>query len=88
MSRGDASKALQRIRRLAALGRVAFTRHARLRMGERGASTEDVREALVNARTCTGPRDDKWRVLGPDLDGDDLELIVAVEDDVIVVTLF
>lgn len=57
-------------------------------MGERGASVEDVRAALMDAQSCEAASDDRWRIEGPDLDGDDVEMIVVVEDDVVVVTLF
>ena len=57
-------------------------------MRERGAQFEDVREALVTASKCTADEDEKWKVTGVDRDGDELTLVVALEDGVVVVTLF
>ena len=38
--------------------------------------------------TVNFDRAPKWRVAGPDVSGDELVLVVAIEDSVIVVTLF
>lgn len=84
-------EALRDVRGLAAAGRVRFTRHARTRAAERaGGSTVGelhVIHALKQAATCTA-NDDKWRVTGPDLDGDELTAVVVLEAGVIVVTVF
>lgn len=56
-------------------------------MRQRGASYEDVRHALENAIGCR-PDEERWRVESNDLDGDELTVVVAIEDDVVVVTLF
>lgn len=48
----------------------------------------DLRHALVNARSCSQQKTGNWRVEGSDLDGDDLTLVVAIEDGLVVVTLF
>ena len=70
---------LAEIKRLAELGRIVFTHHARLRMIDRGATVS----ALPQRER------DNWRVEGGvDLDGDDLTVIVDLEADVVVVTLF
>jgi hypothetical protein len=56
-------------------------------MRHRNVRYVDVRNALVHARSCC--RDGvRWRVEGPDMDGDGLELIVVIEDGLIVVTVF
>jgi hypothetical protein len=58
-------------------------------MRERGALFGDVVHALTHAVTCTaGDADGKWKVKGPDTDGDDLALVVVLDGDVLVVTLF
>ncbi|HET7504270.1 MAG TPA: DUF4258 domain-containing protein [Kofleriaceae bacterium] len=84
------AEALALIRRMVRRGDVVFTRHAQDRMDERGASTDDVCNALVTARTAAHEPDrDRWKVSGgTDLDGDALQVVVAIEADVIVVTLF
>jgi hypothetical protein len=46
-----------------------------------------VRYALANAERCYAVENDRWRVTGPDLDGDELSAIVVIEDGVIVVTV-
>jgi hypothetical protein len=57
-------------------------------MAQRGASANDVLEALSGARVCQAGPDQRWKVTGPDLDGDDLTAVVAIDDDVVVVTVF
>jgi hypothetical protein len=58
-------------------------------MRERGARFEDVRHALISATCCKPSNDSKWKVTGgQDLDGDELVSIVAIEDEVVVVTVF
>lgn len=83
--------ALAEIKRLARLpGRLRFTAHARIRMGERNVTVGDVRRALVTATEARcQPDRGTFRVSGG-VDTDDQELAVAVslEDDVVVVTVF
>lgn len=71
-------------------GDVVFTRHTQDRMDERGASTDDVCNALLTATDAAHePEKDRWKVTGgTDLDGDALKVVVAIEADVIIVTLF
>ncbi len=52
-----------------------------------GAGEAHVRYALANAERCYAVENDRWRVTGPDLDGDELSAIVVIEDGVIVVTV-
>ena len=84
------AEALTTIRRMVRRGDVVFTRHAYVRMDERGASTDDVCHALLTAKGAAhDPERDRWIVSGGmDLDGDALKVVVAIEADVIVVTLF
>lgn len=82
------AQALADVRGYAAAGRFRLTRHARKRCEERGATFDDVGHALTNARTCSAGEPDRWRVEGPDLDGDSLTVVVAIEAGVVVVTLF
>ena len=82
-------RALAEIQRLASLNRLVFTSHAAKRMDQRGAKREDVRAALVSATSARAQDRGGWRVEGGrDRDGDDLTVIVDIEDDVIVITLF
>jgi len=61
--------ALGIIRGLARANRVAFTRHALQRMAERQATG------------CRAGEQERWRVTGKDLDGDELTVVVAIDDD-------
>lgn len=56
-------------------------------MGERGASVEHVMHALQNAASCSSSGEN-WKVTGPDLDVDALTVVVAIEGEVVVVTVF
>lgn len=83
-----ADEALKHVRGYAAAGRYFVSSHARQRMHERGVREGDLRNALVNARSCAPQKDGKWKVEGSDLDGDDLTVVVIIEDGLVVVTLF
>lgn len=82
------AEAILEIRGYASAGRIVVTGHARRRMRERGVEREDLRHALVTAASCEREEAEKWRVRSSDLDGDELQLIVVIEQGVIVVTLF
>ena len=84
------AEALATIRRMVRRGDVRLTQHAHDRMDERGVEPEDVCNALVTATGATPePERDRWKVTGgTDLDGDGLTVVVAIEADVIIVTLF
>jgi hypothetical protein len=84
-----AAEALRDVRGYAAAGRLRFTRHARERMRERGATASDVRHALSSATRCDEATEaGRWKVRGQDLDGDELVMVVVLEGDVVVVTVF
>lgn len=59
-------------------------------MAERRAQVADVRHALQRGQSCTASADgsDRWVVDGPDLDGDDLRVVVVIEHDCVVITLY
>jgi hypothetical protein len=83
------AEALRHIRGYAAAGRVRFVHHAYQRMDERGATVRDVIKACANATQCTrAAQADRWKATGPDLDGDELTVVVAIEDGLLVITLF
>lgn len=82
-----AAEALNAVRQHALAGRFVISHHAYLRMRQRNVLVRDIRSALTAASTCLADGE-KWRVTGPDYDGDPLTCIVAVEDGVLVVTVF
>lgn len=57
-------------------------------MAQRNLKPGDLRSALVSAASCKDQRDGKWKVTGPDLDGDALDVVVVIEAGVLVVTVF
>jgi hypothetical protein len=57
-------------------------------MDERGATSRDVMVALAGAHSCRAQPQERWRVEGRDEDGDELTLVVVLEDGALVVTLF
>lgn len=56
-------------------------------MRQRNERYVDVRNALVHARSCS-VEGKRWRVEGPDADGDSLQLVVVIDDGLVVVTVF
>lgn len=84
------AEALERVRGYAAAGRFVFSRtgHAGLKMRQRNVRLEDVRSALVRAFRCSAQDNGRWKVEGPDIDGDDLTVIVLIEDGLIIVTVY
>jgi Domain of unknown function (DUF4258) len=79
--------ALRDVRGYAAANRIFYSPHARERVQERCGSVEHVRHALTNATQCAA-NGARWKATGPDLDGDELTVVVVIEDGVIVVTVF
>lgn len=57
-------------------------------MAQRGVWPDDLSQALRMARRCKAQESGRWKVFGADKAGDDLTVIVEIEDDLIVVTLF
>jgi hypothetical protein len=82
------SEALTEVRGYAGAGRIRLTRHAERRMEDRGVVFRDVRSALMNAGQCSALPEERWKVWGPDTSGDELTLVILLEDGVIVVTMF
>ena len=81
-------EALAAIRGYASVWRFVLTRHARKRMDERNSTQYELHFALTNAKGCSQEDNEKWRVVGPALVGDDLQIIIAFEDGLIVITFF
>jgi hypothetical protein len=80
--------ALAEIHGYAAANRVRFTRHAWLRMSERRVAAADVVFCLKTAGTCGAQANGTWKVPGQDTAGDDLTVVVAIEDGALVVTTY
>ena len=57
-------------------------------MEERNATKADVMHALTTAASCVAQANGRWKVPSQDRDGDDLVAVVAIDDGVLVVTLF
>ena len=99
MTSVTAERALERIQQFASANRIVLTRHALARSaplyedgrgGTRGIRFADIRNALVHSRNCrtADPEyPERWKVDGPDLDGDDITCVVVIEQDVIVITV-
>lgn len=69
--------------------RIEVTKHARERMEERNVRRQDIIHALLNATSWVyQPSNDTWKVTGPDLSELSLAVVVAIDDGVIVVTIF
>jgi hypothetical protein len=84
------ARPLGEIHRLARLNRISYTAHALRRMDQRGAELADVRAALISSTAAVHQEErGTWRVDGGrDRDGDDLTVIVDIEADLVVVTIF
>ena len=84
-----AAEALADIKGYAAAGRIEVVPHAKQRMLQRNVRRLDLENALKNAKVCVpASNPENWKVTGPDADGDDLEVVVAIEDGVVVVTVY
>jgi hypothetical protein len=87
----DSAEALRDVRGFARATQLRLTAHAEREAAECGATPGDVRCALVNAKSirASGPgRASDWTVVGPDLDGDDLEVALIIEDGLLVITVY
>lgn len=83
-------EALADIRGYAFAGRVTYAvPHALNSMRKRGATKRDVVFGLARAKGCVHePAVDRWRVSCLDTDGDELTVIVEIDDGLLVVTAF
>ena len=59
-----------------------FTRHALQEMGNDGWTADDVKHAVMNGLVILEEqkRDVLWRVLGRDIDGGQIQVVVAVDE--------
>ena len=84
-----AEEAQEEIRRLAWQRRVRYTTHALFeRMPARGVRRADVLAVLKSPSSCRPSEGERWRVEGLDTADDELTVVVAIEDNVVVVTVF
>lgn len=84
----DEEAALRDIRGYASANRIRVPRHGYDEMGDAGANRRDVQHALAHARHCSaGNVEGRWKVTGPDRNGDDLEVVVVFDDGLVVVTV-
>jgi len=79
---------LEEIQEHAVWKRVFITSHARKRMRERSVFEDDIYEAIATASICSPEENGKWRVVGQDIDEDELTLIIAVDGEDVIITLF
>jgi len=86
--KGTAAIALKDINGYAAANRITLTDHAIRRARQRNASIADIRHGLMTAQTCKDQNDGTWKVFSEDLDGDELILIVALQSEDLIITLF
>jgi hypothetical protein len=82
------TRARRRIRELARAGRWEFTSHALESLIDRDATVDDVFVVLTTAKACHSEPNGRWRLSGSDRLGDPLTLIVQLQAQVVVVTLF
>ncbi len=87
----DPEEALRVIRGLGKANRFRLTAHAAQEAAECRATRAHIQRALANAKSVRPSgesRSSDWTVLGPDLDGDDLELAVIIEDGLLIITVY
>ncbi len=83
------SETLQIIRSLARQGRVVFSSHAEEEARRSGIALEDVVFALARATKCGWqPKAQTWKVKGKDRFDVTMVIIVDIQDDLVVVTVF
>lgn len=72
---------------MALANRVFFTKHAFVQMDRRNVGEQDVMKVLVERRRVVRADQGRWKVWGTDRTGDILGVVVAIENDLIVVTV-
>jgi hypothetical protein len=86
MIKGAAEK---RIIEALAQNDFVLTSHAMERMHERNVRRADIVECGKTAKKCSfDPTRETYKVAGFDLDGDDLAVVVGIDNGVVVVTVF
>lgn len=80
-------EALEACCRAVLSGRLRVSAHARQRMQERRVSGRDLRSAAEHPAGVSRGDNGCWRLHGPDVDGDELVVVIDLESECIV-TLF
>ena len=62
--------------------------HGVQRVRERRISFRDVKHALMSGTRCAVQPNGRWRLDSQDLEGDELTLILFVDDGVLIITLY
>lgn len=83
------AEALKIIQTYARRGWVRFDLggHSRGRMVLRNVPEEDVFYGLIHAKSCASQANGRWKVDTEDTDGDTLWIVVAIEENIIVITV-
>ena len=87
----DSAEALRVVRGLARANRIWLTAHAAREAVECGATRDDIRCALSNAKRVRASgrgRASDWTAVGPDENGDDLEVALISDDGILVITVY
>lgn len=69
-------------------GDFRLTAHARMRMRERGVTHSDIRNVGSTWVSVVDEDGGKLRAQGLDIDGDSLNLIVALDIELVIITVF
>lgn len=82
-------QAIATIRRFASEGKVEIVEHAILRLSQRNFTASDVLHAMTNLRTASHQKfNDRWLSTGPSLDGRSCRLVIVIEENAVVVTVW
>lgn len=84
----DSAEALETIWRAATAYRIQYRSHARQWMQERGITPGDVRSALIETHDCQENDDERRKVTGQDLEGNELTVVLVIEGDLVIITVF
>lgn len=82
------AEALELIKEYASFGRVSFEDHSLDQLEDRNISREDVYCALETATSCQAEPKERWKMTGVDTWGETLNVIVAINGAVCVITIF
>lgn len=79
---------MRKTRRLARAGKYVLTDYCVSRMVQRDVMPEDIQSALCRASQALLQANGRWRVVGPNVDAEQLPLVVEVRPSLIVVTVY
>jgi hypothetical protein len=87
----DSAEALRVVRGLARANRIRLTAHAAREAVECGATRDDIRCALADAKRIRASgrgRASDWTAVGSDKSGDDLEVALILDEGILVITVY